>query len=249
MFRYNSAGKRKGFKLLFLGHYTAHCLIQAAHLGLGPDIHLCTTSTDGHIAFWPLTDILLQNGISGTIGSLCESPSDQPLSDGNSPSTLSLRTRTRIHQSSIKALTAVPISANLVLLVTGGDDGALAFTLLVNQHPPTPASILLLPTAHASAITAVTYLGPSSSPPFASTTSIPSTHRFATSGNDQRLKLWLVTITTVPQQPQPPQLEIRKHANVHTSIADLACMGYYSDHHEGGGRILVAGIGMEMFRV
>ncbi|KAF6238688.1 hypothetical protein HO173_003194 [Letharia columbiana] len=137
LFRYHTG--RESFELLTEGSYTTYCLTQAAYLHIGETLNgLCTASTDGHPALWPHA-----NPLSWHSEDLPRSPP------------LHWSTRTGIHQSSVKALDSVTISESETLIVTGGDDGAVAFTR-VGIHSPSEvvfeAASLLIPGAHASAV-------------------------------------------------------------------------------------------------
>lgn len=141
-------------------------------------------------------------------------------------------------------MTVVQLSEDNFLIVTGGDDNALAFTR-VDFGGALPfgglvSSTLLIPKAHASAITANTFVGMATSeqqdPPFL---------RFATSSNDQRLKLWSACIDLNKQGVDG--LKIRRDANVYTSVADVSSMGVLP--YESRPKILVCGVGMDMWTI
>lgn len=123
-------GNREAWSLLASGQYTAGCLTSAAYLGAVNGIWpLVTTSTDGHLAFWSLTDT------TRCLISHCIQP---------------------VHQNSVKALATIELTDSAWLIVTGGDDNALGVTLLTleNESESYDSSSLLVPNAHAAAITA-----------------------------------------------------------------------------------------------
>lgn len=235
---------QENFELLLEGTYGSPCLTQALTLNLGHELYLCTAGTDGRIAFWPLTAALQAKGITSIEAQLHR---DTALT-GTPPATpIQWTSRTQIHQNSIKSLTAIHLSKNETILATAGDDNALAFTRITassNQDPAAPScSTLLIPAAHAAAVTAVQYLGPV---PSASTAPTLPQHRFATSGPDQRLKFWVLGVDV--ECAGTDGLEVAKAGNAYTSVADVACL----DAFEGGdgvGGVLVAGIGVEVWRV
>ena len=164
-----------------------------------------------------------------------------------------------MHQSSIKCLSTVQLSNEEVLLATAGDDGALAFSKMTlskiptektssqlldrpsqdHQNPSPLTSTLLIPKAHASAVTALQYIASKSIG-----LDSPKQYRFVTSGNDQRLKTWLLTIEM--HQPGVEGFAVSKEQNVATAIADVSSMDLAESGGAGiRGAVVVAGIGLE----
>lgn len=265
VFRYHttsSTTQKNTFQLLTEGSYTTHCLTQAVHLHTSEGLRvLCTASTDGHLALWPLS---LDPLISGH-----DNDNDLPTTR---PPPLHYTTRTAIHQSSIKALDHATLSPSEKLIVTGGDDGAIALTR-VKIHKPSDAlsetTTLLLPNAHASAVTAVVFLGNNNNnnnnnnkPNQAKENKHENRKRsfaLASVGNDQRLKTWNVSIDGDPVETQGAKggIELSGVADVYSSVADAGALGTFSDgvdddDGDGGRRqcwVLVAGIGVERWRV
>ena len=147
--------------------------------------------------------------------------------------------RSRIHQSSIKSMTTTRIDATTLLLVSGGDDNALGFTLL-RCAPASSASLsetdmtfstLLIPSAHASAVTALVtvpcpeavYLHAAIDKPvtdavrgIVATTEV----KVVSSSNDQRIKQWRVAYTG--GLAGVDGLQITKEADEVSSVADIA---------------------------
>ncbi len=130
------------------------------------------------------------------------------------------------------------------LIITGGDDGALAITRRVQSNASVQpiTSTLLIPKAHAAAINAVEYLRE-----IAHAVDKPlRTHVFVSSGNDQRLKTWVVQ---VKDNGMPCNLidgvAVRLYGNQHTSVADASSLSAISTAKGTG--VIVAGIGMERF--
>lgn len=146
-----------------------------------------------------------------------------------------------IHQNTIKCISTITTSSaqNELVLISGGDDGALGITRLTfhsEEISPT-CSTLLYPKAHAAAINAVAALQPARGS--------PDVHTFATSGNDQRVKTWSLEIFS--NEPGTKGLRLKKWRDRPTSVGDVAALvslstGRNSDEEMG---VLVAGIGME----
>ena len=228
------------YELLLEGTYGASCLTQALTMYLGNEFYLCTAGTDGHIALWPLTAALEQNGITSKLRRKAAQTPDSlaiPIEWSN---------RRQVHQNSINCVTKVCLSDDEIILVTAGDDSGLAFTRIASfTNPMNNApqfSTLLIPNAHAAAITAVQYVCPLGSD---SKDPTISRHRFATSGPDQRLKFWLLSVDM--ERSGAGGLQVVKEANVHTSVPDASCVYTFAGMETEGGRIVVAGIGMEVW--
>lgn len=238
MFRYYTSTGKKSFELLTKGSYTTYCLTQAAYLHIGETLSgLYTASTDGHLAFWPLSNAILQRND--------EVSPHQPQALETQSYPLHWTTQTAIHQSSVKALDSVTLSPSEKLIATGGDDGAIAFTRVEIRKPPELVSntaTLLLPNAHASAVTDVIFI-PKSDPAYRSQ---GQNFTLASVGNDQRLKIWEVGIDM--EQEGVEGVAVRRVANVYTSVADASSLGTYCD---GDARrwLMVAGIGVERWGV
>ena len=128
------------------------------------------------------------------------------------------------------------------LIITGGDDGALGITRRVvsNASADPITSTLLIPKAHAAAINAVEYLQeiPQTKP--------SQTHLFVSSGNDQRLKTWIIQVNNHSTSSNPIEgVVVRLQSNQHTSVADVSSLSAITTA-KGVGAVL-AGIGMECF--
>ena len=128
------------------------------------------------------------------------------------------------------------------LIITGGDDGALGITRrVVSKASADPiTSTLLIPKAHAAAINAVEYLHeiPQTKP--------SQTHLFVSSGNDQRLKTWIIQVNNNSTSSNPTEgVVVRLQSNQHTSVADVSSLSAITTARGVGA--VVAGIGMECF--
>lgn len=237
VFRYHTSKGKKSFELLSSGSYTTYCLTQAAHLHIGETLSgLCTTSTDGHLAFWPLANALQRrNDDDSANESLQLKAQSHPLY---------WTKRAAIHQNSVKALDYVTLSPSEKLIVTGGDDGAIALTRVGIYSPSEvvfDTTSLLIPRAHASAVTGVAFRGE-----YGRENGDGKGFTLASVGNDQRLKIWEVGVGQEKEGVQ--NIEVSKVANMYTSIADASSIGTYRD--TGGQRwVLVAGIGVERWRI
>jgi len=179
-------------------------------------------------------------------------------------STLTWTARFKIHQNCIKCLSTVPLSDDEVLLATTGDDGAVAFSrmtlakiagkqvssqsLLVSsldqqrtlRESSVVTSTLLIPKAHASAVTALQLLDSRSEGMSSS-----KKYRFVTSGNDQRLKTWLLTIDI--DKPGVEGFAVSKVHNQATAVADVSSMDLVINEEAGMRGVVIAGIGLEVW--
>ena len=194
--------------------------------------------------------------------------------------------RHMIHQSSIKALTNHRLDCNTTLLLTGGDDNALAISIIRSTNTKQKSTLkqpnlenllsengakrisistVLIPRAHAAAITAVAVLAVAPGPVSQGGSEGTTRKLYAvTSGNDQRIKTWQLSIDLVA--PGVEGVQVKKLANKSTGVADLAdiaLLAPFTDKHdassEGGStaqtnfesgaglRLVVCGIGMEVW--
>lgn len=256
--------ERASWRLLSTGWYTSYCITQVTTLCLGATLCLCTGSTDGHVALWPLDKKLESDGKGSTEklfscetvrGRICIS------------SKLTWVARFKIHQNCIKSLATVQLSDAEVLLATAGDDGAVAFSrmsfgkMAMKEIPSQPVvdapadqegplrdssattSTLLMPKAHASAVTALQLLHTSNSE--SDSPNSPQQYRFMTSSNDQRLKTWRLTIDI--EKPGVQGFAVSKVRNEATAIADVSSTDLVRDEEVGKGGVVVAGIGLEVW--
>jgi WD repeat-containing protein 6 len=267
----NTLPSEDRFNLLGEGFYNTRCLTDLCMLS-GCSRWFVTTSTDGAVVVWP--------GMHN-YGYILDSPTK-----------LFHTTEHYIHQNAILALHVVRIAPDYYLLLTGGDDNAFGVTVLLesafsNGKPPEPRSdqplprfgTLLIPRAHAAAITALEILDSRNKADHITVLLISA-------GNDQRLKIWRVTInvdelarvdrdssigtdTFGPEVVQ--KIEVQLVGEMWTSVADVSSMTAIPDADQpdttagvetalesrggrdrGRGRskrLMVAGIGMETFRI
>ncbi|KAL9617819.1 MAG: hypothetical protein Q9160_007424 [Pyrenula sp. 1 TL-2023] len=240
LFRYN--GSDATFELEAYGLYKTNCLTQISFL---PENHdqsshcLLSASTDGSIALWSHATPKLE---------------PDPQTSGVEVSELQCITSHTVHQSSIKALQIVPLSATHLLVITGGDDNTLALTILgpaespMHKLSPKPSSsspfqlsTLLIPRAHTATITALA-VSPSPLPsnPPTSNSSIhsslsppsqsPASFRLFSTGTDQRIKSWRIFINVPLLQTLEDEarwmeaVQVIKGESFWTSVADVGGM-------------------------
>lgn len=236
MYRYVAEEINQKFHLLHTGSYMTHCLTQAIHLRLANQLQLCTASTDGHIAFW--STLFSQRDLMSSEQVQNIESSDTALTALTEPKPPEYLSRKRIHQNSIKSMTSIQLSSCEFLIATGGDDCALAFTLLIYplaDKPKAPiCSTLLIPSAHAAAITAIGYLGTKN-----------HEHTFVTASNDQILKLWYITIGLGKDGAE--SMKVIKGPSTPSTIADVSSMDVFGEDRNM--RIILAGIGMEIWKI
>ena len=134
------------------------------------------------------------------------------------------------------------------LIVSGGDDGALAFLLAHSTVPNSSSakqgayasSPILVNRAHGSAVTASTIVN------------IQSHIYVLTSGNDEWVRLWEVVINDTDHlnsdQSKSNKLTIKRLSKVKTSVADVSSMAVL-DSDSVASRVLVCGVGMEVVRL
>lgn len=245
-FRFKAAtpNSTQSCEVLHRFFYTDRCLTQINDYA---EYGTLTASTDGRLAFWSTRD-------------------------GDAPY------KHQVHQNSIQTMLTLdlPSRANGLhdrLVITGGDDNALGLTLmrtsisLLNRAPACQS--LLLPTAHAAAITAICLQSNRSA------SDATEVHiRFLSAGNDQRVKLWSVTVSLDRLGRTWPNiggeamaaLDVDLLADTGTAVADVGAMELVSDLEREGEfmgnevlgsvyapkprktRVLVVGVGMEVLQ-
>ena len=230
------------FELLSTGIYTTCCLMQSKYLHSGDHSFLLTTGTDGYIALWPLNRAFFEivsgddDELRHTFQRMLKSRDDQ----------MQWSQRQQIHQSSIKCLTVLHLSSTDIIVGSGGDDNALAFTRVTfdqeNSTPPVCAT-LLVPRAHASTITGIQCLNYSKASDLEPG---KDPWRFVTVSNDQRLKSWALDVEL--EKPGVEGFAVRKQRNVYSSIADASCMELGPRQNNGDQVVVVGGIGLEIWR-
>ncbi|KAE8861946.1 hypothetical protein PTNB73_07500 [Pyrenophora teres f. teres] len=224
VYRYDAAAAVK-WQPLAKGLYFTSCLTQCTFLSA---TRILTAGTDGHAVIWHLP------------------------SATNSAVELTWQHPARIHQNSSKVMISHSFSPNTTLIVSGGDDGSLAFILA----RPTPAHASTSPAAsyasppiivnrvHASAVTACAIL----------------THGsrvfLITSGNDEWIRLWEIALQEPRSELTPESaeeskdaLQIRRLRKIKTNVADVSSMAVLNGNDDiAHARVLVCGVGVEVIR-
>ncbi|OCK79571.1 WD40 repeat-like protein [Lepidopterella palustris CBS 459.81] len=212
IYTYNGGLISNKWRLLATGTYLTSCLTQCVFL-------------DPMISYPAQTHDFLTSGTDGHIA-FWSLPKQESTAD---PVQVHHTSRTKLHQSTVKTLTYQHISPDTALLITGGDDGAVGLTLIRKNDKATPMlSRLLIPRAHASAVTASAIISLLD----------PARFQMATSGNDQRVILWEITI-------EEDAVRVEKLGGVSTAVADVSSMVVL----DGGARVLVCGVGMQVWRI
>ena len=223
------------FSLLFTGTYSTCCLTQIRIVTLEVEIYAIAAGTDGHMMLWRMTQALIDGGLEYNNGEVIYLPN---VPRPTTCQELAWERRIPLHQSSIQSMTVVNISKVDILLATGGDDNALAFTRLsLDTDNPINSSPPVIPSAHAGAITAIQHTTlpppPNSSSEAETEARIIHTFRLFTTSTDQRLKTWIVTFD--PSQRGVEGLDINRTDDVHSTVADVHCMELLVGSEDGGG--------------
>ncbi|TKA62622.1 hypothetical protein B0A49_09313 [Cryomyces minteri] len=226
IFRYTSTPARKHWQLLLTGNYLTSCLTQSAYLLQSPHFVLATTSTDGHLALWTLGAPLTHSRDAAAVVV---------------PRAAAWQVRLRIHQSTIKCMAEHLVDANTWLLVTGGDDNALALTRIDSIDREIERATLPVPSAHAAAVTALAVI-PGLQEPVQGRRHL----RVVTSSNDQRIKVWAVSVD--PNRRGVDGIAVEKVHDIFTPVADVSSMEVMEDDGSGA-RVLLCGVGMDLWRL
>lgn len=220
--------KDEGFTLLVQGQYTGACLMQIRHLSVQSesdrpwDLHVLTASTDGHLALWKA------KGIPATSGP-------------PAPATYELIEAQRLHQSSIKAidLRALPHATSSppsYAVLTGGDENAIGHVRLDRAAGGDfrITSRSLASGAHAAAITGLCVVGLEADGAAGS-----CRVRLCTASNDQRVRSWVAAVGEGGAVGKMSLVGDR-----YSAVADCGDLEQLGD-----GRVVVAGVGMEVWTV
>ncbi|TIA34858.1 WD40 repeat-like protein [Aureobasidium pullulans] len=212
MYRY-SPGQENHWSILMVGNYLTSCLTQCLHIQRDNGAQsLITAGTDGHVAFFSLE---------------ADSTFATP-----EPSALSWSSRSIIHQNTIHSMRLHWFDNRTCLLLTGGDDNAVAFSICA-WHPAqcTPqVSTVIIPRAHAAAVTGVEILASSTA----------NLLTVATTSIDQRLKLWEVQYDS--SLPGLDGLSIKRRGNYSTAVADVSDLAALDSSS-----LIVCGVGMDVW--
>ncbi|RMD41883.1 hypothetical protein DV735_g3240, partial [Chaetothyriales sp. CBS 134920] len=162
----------------------------------------------------------------------------------------------QVHQNSIQRLQVLEMQPNLQLVVSGGDDSALGFTLQRARAPDAgqlDSHTLLIPRAHAAALTALDII-----------TSCVTSHQVqatvVTAGNDQKIKVWEIEIPRdetgnglFSMETLISKMKVRRIHEAWTFVADISNIVQLHSARESGGEMafdmMVVGVGMEVIRL
>jgi WD40 repeat protein len=220
------------FTLVGTGKYTSSCLTQIEHISFSEDMfYILTGSTDGSLVTWKLPFQLQSQDEN-------EENNYHP-----SPARLEMITSAKIHQNSIKSLGfSWAVEKEFLLVVTGGDDNALALSIYLGNKMTAKPMTYILRSAHAAAITAICV----SPEPFDRDNA--SAFRLASSGNDQRVKEWIINVYA--EGTGKYFADIDKVGDVHTCVADVGDIAIMRNQSAAKkGKVLVVGNGMEVWDV
>ncbi|USP82471.1 hypothetical protein yc1106_09745 [Curvularia clavata] len=220
-YRYDPIAATK-WTALARGIYFTSCLTQCVHLSAA---QVLTAGTDGHAVTWSLP--------GKEAGSSTE-PS-------NEVSKLTWQHPAKIHQNASKVMVSHALNKETTLIVSGGDDGSLAF-LLARSTPSAATSYvcppILVSRVHASAVTACAMYQQGSQ------------FTLLTSGNDEWIRQWGITLGDLDQKGGEDPLKIRRLNKIKTSVADVSSMAVLDvDEGTACAKILICGVGMEVIRV
>ena len=148
----------------------------------------------------------------------------------------------RLHQNASKAMVSCHTGNDTTLIVSGGDDGALAFMTTKNNttkpsHGSNASPPVIVNRAHGSAVTACAVI------------KIGSDLYVLTSGNDEWVRLWKVVLDGKEETESESTLTITRLSKVKTSVADVSSMAVLGTASDTTARVLLCGVGMEVIQL
>jgi hypothetical protein len=222
-------------------------------------VSLISAATDGHFTFWDLTSTLDPFYTITNSTLKAKKPFD---GSSFSPENITCESRYLIHSNSIKSLELIPISDTNTVIVAGGDDNSISVSLLTTPSDPNlsaQVTTVSISDAHAAAVTAVKVLSQQMSRDVVSNTESAKI-TVASSGNDHRVKIWSITVD--PKQLGTRGITVEFLLDRYSSVADVSSLGLIhgsgrdlsaetdvSSLKENQPKIVVGGVGMEMFGI
>ncbi|KAH0209326.1 WD40 repeat-like protein, partial [Aureobasidium melanogenum] len=206
-------GRKDSWSILKVGNYLTSCLTQCLHIEtFGQAQSLITAGTDGYFAFFPL-----QIDSSATTAG---------------PSELKWAHRAKVHQNTVHSMKLRWLDDKTCLLLTGGDDNAVAFTVCAwsgGQEKP-QVNTVIVPRAHTAAVTGVEVLASSD----------PNQLTVATTSIDQRVKIWKVCYDS--SLPGIDGLTVERRGNHFTAVADVSGLAALD-----ASSVIVCGVGLDVW--
>ncbi|KAF7186877.1 Regulator of Ty1 transposition protein 10 [Pseudocercospora fuligena] len=142
---------------------------------------------------------------------------------------LSRTSRHKVHKNAILSMIHHSLSTNHGLIITGGDDNALAFTSM------TDFTSLVVPQAHAAAITALAIVR----------NELLNSFWLVTGSIDQHVKLWEIDLG---EEDGIDGIKIKLLQNSFTAVADVSCMEAVT-LEDGQIAVVLCGVGMDVWRI
>ncbi|KAI5265617.1 WD40 repeat-like protein [Aureobasidium subglaciale] len=212
MYRY-CPSQENTWNILMVGNYLTSCLTQCLHIENNDKVQsLITAGTDGYIAFYPL-----ENDLSTRASEV---------------SALKWTSRANVHQNTIHSMKLHWFNDKTCLLLTGGDDNAIAFSICAwNAAEKTPqVSTLIIPRAHTAAVTGVDILA----------SSTQGLLTIATTSIDQRVKIWEVHYDS--SVAGVDGLTVEREGNYSTAVADVSGLAALD-----ATSLIVCGVGLDVW--
>lgn len=196
-------------------------------------------SSDGCLTLRNVGPHLADKGISVENAEICLQESRPSFEGAPAPAE---RKKIKIHQSSILCVKSIQIGAGSLLLVSGGEDNAVGLTWIHRDEVALgkiSSTMLLIPKAHACAVTSIAIVPshPSTEP----SVNGRRRHLIATSGPDQRLKVWSITLN--PEDPATSNIDVTLEHEERSSVADASAADSYIEAFSP--KIAICGVGIE----
>ncbi|KAI9783001.1 MAG: hypothetical protein M1816_001615 [Peltula sp. TS41687] len=216
------------FTLLLQGRYGSCNITKVHHMFFGNQMILCTTTSDGALTWWDLTKPLLAKGVQ-TYEDYLE---QLELYTDGFPGELKMQSQLSVHQSSVKCTTVIPINKDMILIITGGDDGAISVNRLIMDGDGLVSGMTRFikkgsfNIAHAGGVSALAKI------PFSKQVGLPPTkpsagphfhlYRFASVGLEGNIFIFHLTVD--PKKPEDPVSCVLLNAVLEIEVAGITSM-------------------------
>jgi hypothetical protein len=228
--------------------YTGSCLMHISHIfDQYGRLCLLTAAGDGCLAIWT-TELDLTSDVTKMSDTSVQSELRRGRDSEESIGIKLLKVH-RVHQSTVKCCHILPFKALCTrptyLIVSGGDDNAVALTFVQFPEPQTDGEVqvkvMLIPDAHTGSVVSVQAFWEVDYHHKSHSGTFPI--RIVTLGADQRIKLWSIHLQSSINEYE---WNIERLFDKYTAVADPGCLDI-ANSVDGQFKVtgIVVGVGLE----